>query len=269
MSARASRVVLLGFGAIGQAVARLLAERGAPARITAVAVRDARAPRAALPDGAALIDRPEGLAGLGADLLVEAAGRASVAPWARAALGAGIDCAISSVSAFAEPALLDELTACAGRTGARLIVPAGALGGIGALASAARMGLEHVEHRIVKPPRAWAGTEAETLCDLAALTAPAVFFTGGASEAAARFPQNANVAMITALAGLGAEHTVITLVADPGAPVNRHQITASGAFGELMLAIESNPLPENPKSSAMTALSLVRLIENRDLALVI
>ncbi|MCC5987566.1 MAG: aspartate dehydrogenase [Pararhodobacter sp.] len=264
----ATRLVLIGLGAIGQAVARLLSERSAAARIVAVGLRRP-GPRPGLPAGAQVITDPAELAASRADLVVEAAGRESVAPWARAALAAGTDFAVSSTSAFTDAALLDELTALARQTGARLLVPAGALGGVGALASAARMGLERVEHRIVKPPRAWAGTEAEALCDLAALTVPAAFFTGTASEAALRFPQNANVALITALAGLGPERTMISLIADPGAVVNRHVITASGAFGALKLEIASSPLPENPKSSSMTALSLVRLIENRDSELVL
>jgi aspartate dehydrogenase len=96
-----------------------------------------------------------------------------------------------------------------------------------------------------------------------------VFFEGTAREAAARFPQNANVALITALAGLGPEATRIALVADPEARANRHEIEAEGAFGRMALAFENAPLPENPKSSAMTALSLVRLIENRAAAVVI
>lgn len=263
-----TRLALIGFGAIGRAVVRLLSERGAPVQIVAVGLRNPGL-RPGLPAGTRAITDPAELAACGADLVVEAAGRESVGPWARAALAAETDFAVSSTSAFTDGALLDELTALARQTGARLIVPAGALGGIGALASAARMGLERVEHRIVKPPRAWAGTEAETLCDLAALTGPAAFFTGTASEAATRFPQNANVALITALAGLGLERTMISLIADPGAVVNRHEIAASGAFGALKLEIASNPLPENPKSSSMTALSLVRLIENRDSELVL
>jgi aspartate dehydrogenase len=37
----------------------------------------------------------------------------------------------------------------------------------------------------------------------------------------------------------------------------------TGTFGRMALTIENAPLPENPRSSMMTALSLVRLIENR------
>jgi predicted dinucleotide-utilizing enzyme len=65
------------------------------------------------------------------------------------------------------------------------------------------------------------------------------------------------------LAGIGLERTHVELVADPAAGGNGHQLSASGAFGKLDIAIENRPLAANPKSSEMTALGLVRLIENR------
>ncbi len=266
---KAAGVVLVGFGAIGSAVAALLHERGQAGRIAAVGLRGGAPPRADLPPGVPILSDPGQLAGVGAGLVVEIASRAAVAPWGRAALGLGLDFAVSSVSAFADAALLDELTDAARQHGARLIIPPGALGGIDALSAATRMGLESVEHRIVKPPVAWAGTEAETLCDLAGLRAPMAFFHGTAREAAARFPLNANVALVVALAGLGPDRSRVTLVADPASAVNRHEITATGAFGSMVLRFENAPLRDNPKSSAMTALSLVRLIENAGASLVI
>jgi aspartate dehydrogenase len=75
--------------------------------------------------------------------------------------------------------------------------------------------------------------------------------------------------MTIALAGIGPDDTRVTLVADPAATVNRHETTARGAFGELAVRISSNPLPDNPRTSAMAALSLVRAIRNRTSALVI
>ena len=69
--------------------------------------------------------------------------------------------------------------------------------------------------------------------------------------------------MISALAGIGLDRTQLALVADPAARHNSHRIEASGDFGRLAVEIENHPLPGNPKSSAMTALNLVRLIENR------
>jgi aspartate dehydrogenase len=270
MSGSDLALVLVGWGAIASRVAALLLERKAPVRIVGVAMRDITRPRdMALPEGALALSDPTGLAALNPDLVVEAAGRDSVEPWGRAAFSAGADFAVSSTSALTDDALRDGLLARAQARGRRLLVPPGALGGIDALSAAARLPLDHVRHEIAKPPTAWAGTAAETLCDLANLDAPVTFFEGTAREAAARFPQNANVAVISALAGLGLDRTTLALVADPGARLNRHVVHAEGAFGRMTITLENRPLATNPKSSEMTALSLVRLIENRGTGLVI
>lgn len=260
---------LVGWGAINQRVAALLAERNSPVAIVAVAVRDPERKRADLPAGAHLIADPDDLAATGATLVIEAAGRDSVLPFGRAALSAGMDFAVSSASALIDEAALAELISLAEAKGRQLLVPPGALGGVDALAAASRLNLTTVEHRIVKPPRAWHGTAAETLCDLDALEAPFPFFEGSAREAADRFPQNANVAVITSLAGIGIDRTRVTLVADPTARLNAHEIRAEGDFGLLEIRLQNRPLATNPKSSEMTALNIVRLIENRAAGLVL
>lgn len=258
------RLVLAGWGAIGRRVAELLAERAtSDVQIVGIGLRAGAAVPADIPAAAIPVFGPDRLAALSPDLVVEVAGRAAVPDWGFAALGAGADFAPASTSALTDAALLARLVAAARSAGRQILIPPGALGGIDALAAASRLGLALVRHEIVKPPKAWAGTEAESLCDLGALTAPIVFFEGTASAAAERFPQNANVAVITALAGLGLERTRIALVADPGAARNAHRITATGDFGTLHMAMENRPLAGNPKSSELTALSLVRLIENR------
>jgi aspartate dehydrogenase len=106
------------------------------------------------------------------------------------------------------------------------------------------------------------------MVDLDQITEPTVIFSDSARAAADAFPQNANVAVITALAGIGLDQTRVTLVADPDAGSNLHEISASGAFGTMQLRFENAPLSTNPKSSEMTALSLVRMIENRVRSLV-
>jgi aspartate dehydrogenase len=141
-------------------------------------------------------------------------------------------------------------------------MPSGALGDMGALAAASLLQLDKVVHTIIKPPLAWKGTAAADVLDLDTLTDRTEFFSGTAREAADRFPQNANVAVISALSGIGLDRTRVVLVADPGASRNGHQVSASGAFGRLEMLLENEPLEANPKSSEMTALSLVRLIEN-------
>lgn len=258
------RLVLVGWGAIGSEVVRLLSVRNAPVEVIAVAVRDT-ARSLHYP----LISDPGELAALNPDLVVEAAGRAAVMPWGEAALRAGADFAPASTSAFAEEGNLDRLLTLARAHNRQILIPPGALGGIDALSAAARMPLDSVTHEVTKPALAWQGTEAETLCDLATLTSPHCFFEGTAREAARRFPQNANVALITALAGLGPDATTLRLIADPAATANRHRVVAQGDFGLMEITLDNLPLAHNPKSSALTALSLVRLIENRANPLVI
>jgi len=256
------RLAFVGWGAIATRVAELLVERQAPVAIVAIAVRDAGRARRDLPAGARLISDPGELAGLDLDMVIEAAGRASVPVWGEAALRHAGRFVVSSTSAFCDDALLARLTGIAREAGSQIVVPPGALGGMDALTAASAVRIDEVVHSIVKPPHAWRGTGAETLLDLDALTQQEIFFSGTAREAADAFPQNANVAVISALAGIGLDRTRVELVADPGVSRNSHRLSASGAFGRMEMLFENEPLKTNPKSSEMTALNLVRLVEN-------
>lgn len=66
-----------------------------------------------------------------------------------------------------------------------------------------------------------------------------------------------------ALAGLGFEKTQVRLLADPTARGNHHCIEAEGAFGSFTIEIEGQPLPGNPRTSSLTAFSVLRAIRNR------
>ena len=105
--------------------------------------------------------------------------------------------------------------------------------------------------------------------DLSAITASTVIFSGTARAAALAFPKNANVAATAALAGIGFEKTKVTLIADPGITQNVHRLEADGVFGALRLEIYANPSPDNPKTSHMAALSIMRLLDHEATAIVI
>jgi aspartate dehydrogenase len=263
------RLVFIGFGAINSRVADLLKARNAPVDIVAVATKDDPAERARIPADVPFLAAPAELSALRPDLVVEAAGRAAIDAWAPAALAAAPAMIIASTSAFCDDALLPRLAEIAEKHGSRILIPSGAVGGIDALSGAAVLGLSAVTHRIVKPPVAWKGTPAEKLLALAALHEPTVFFEGSAREAARQYPQNANATVVTALAGIGLDRTRVELIADPAARLNGHIITAEGAFGRMSITLENNPLASNPKSSELTALSLVRLIEQQTRAVTI
>jgi aspartate dehydrogenase len=264
--ARPLRLVLIGWGAIATRVAALLSERGTPARVVAVALRNGSVPRTPLPPGAVLIDDPAALSDLSPDLVLEAAGREALRQWAGAALDAAPRLVVASTSALADDAFREALIAQAVRARSRIEITPGAIGGIDALRAASVLPVESVRHTIAKPPAAWAGTPGEAI--LADAPPGAVtLFRGSAREAARLYPQNANATATTALAGIGLDRTEVEIVSDPALSRNRHVIEIDGAAGRMRVDLENAPSATNPKSSELTALSLVRAVENAVLPL--
>ena len=103
------RLALVGWGAIARATARLLRDRCAPVQIVAVATRESIRPRPDVPPDARLLTSPRDLAQSEAQVVIEAASRQAVAPWGRAALEAGLDFVVTSVSAFADAEVLKPI----------------------------------------------------------------------------------------------------------------------------------------------------------------
>lgn len=254
---------LVGFGAIGQYVLKALKDDPS-ARIGQIIVRAPRVAevQAAVGDGVAVVAAADEL-GTPPALAVEVAGHGGLQQHGAALLGRGVDLLVVSVGALADRGLHDGLATAAAQGGAKMIIAPGAVGGIDALAAARQGGLTGVRYTSRKPPLAWKGTPGEQVCDLDALTAPATLFEGRADEAARLYPKNANVAATIALAGAGWDATEVRVVADPGAPGNVHEIEAEGAFGRMTVRMAGKPLPDNPKTSSLTAFSVLRAIRNR------
>ncbi len=262
------KIALIGCGGIGAGVLRCLAEhdgiRVASMVIStdAAAMEHARALTAQYAPAARLISTLDGTGTL-PDLVVECAGHGAIRQHVLPSLRRGIPCLVVSVGALSEDGLVDELeqAAAAGQTQVQLLP--GAIGAIDALAAARLGGLSSVRYVGRKPPLAWAGTPAQELCDLSALKAPKLLFSGSARDAAALYPKNANVAATISLAGLGMRATRVDLYADPTLYENVHQVDASGTFGSFSLTMRGRPLPDNPKTSALTVYSVVRALVNR------
>jgi aspartate dehydrogenase len=64
-----------------------------------------------------------------------------------------------------------------------------------------------------------------------------------------------------AIAGIGMENTQVELIADPGVTRNIHHIEAEGAFGRLEVDVQAEPSPDNPKTSYLAALSIIRQLD--------
>lgn len=256
------QLALVGFGAIGQALAAQL--RGMERiRLSQVivpdfALADTRALCAQLAPQARVLtaldlSTPPGL-------VAECAGHAAVEQHVLPALRAGVPCVVGSIGALHDATLLSQLEAAALAGGTQVKLISGAIGAIDALAAAQLGGLEQVTYIGRKPPLSWSGTPAEQVCDLASLKEPRVIFRGTARQAAQDYPKNANVAATVSLAGLGLDNTQVELVADPGVERNVHKVVAQGAFGRMELQLENFALKANPKTSALTVYSLASAI---------
>ena len=252
---------LIGFGGIGQAVvAKLEDEVDGKPNIAGILVRarDGRVPR--LPfvtDLSALLDRRP-------RVVAECAGHEAVRRYGEDVLRGGVDLIVVSTGALADPALHDRLHRAARHGGCRLILPAGAVGAVDALSAARHAGLERVRYRSRKPPRAWKGTPAEDAVDLDALQVPRVIYQGSARQAARLYPKNSNAAATVALAGLGFEQTEVELIADPTVSSNIHEIEAEAASGNLSITLAGKPSTANPRTSMLTAYSVVRALLSYD-----
>jgi aspartate dehydrogenase len=263
-------VGLIGYGGIAKDVVAALREAGGGVTIAGALCRPGRveAARAALP-GIDVVESLDELLARDSAVVAEVAGQQAVAEHGPDVLRRGFDLMVISIGALAEPALLDRLKAAARDGNSRMILPAGAIGGLDAIAAMRVGGLHAVRYRSRKPPAAWRGSPAEKVADLDRLDGRTVLYRGSAGEAALLYPQNANVAAAVALAGLGFDNTEVELVADPDAPGNVHEIEAEGAAGRFAIQLQGRPSRTNPKTSALAALSVARALINLDAAIVI
>jgi aspartate dehydrogenase len=250
-------VGLGGFGAIGSEVARRL-DRGLPRlRLGAVSARDvARAQRriAGLRTPVPVVTLAE-LAGR-ADVVVECAPAAVFRDVAEPAIRAGRIFMPASVGQLLENS---DLMALAEETGARIIVPTGALLGLDAVRAAAEGEIRSVVMVTRKPPEGLAGAPylEQHGIDLERLDAPLKVFEGNARDGARGFPANVNVAAALSLAGIGPERTRLEIWADPHVTRNIHRIVVEADSARFEMQIENVPTDENPRTGRITALSVV------------
>lgn len=249
-------VAIAGLGAIGLPLARAL-DRGVEGlSLVCVAVRDRAKAEATL----AHFRTPPRLVGLDelgvADFVVEAAPAAVFEQIAHAAIEAGRVFIPASVGALL-PRM--HLVARAKQTGARIVVPTGALLGLDAVRAAAEGEVDSITMVTRKPPAGLDGAPylVEHGIQVHGVTAPLCVFRGNAFDAAAGFPANVNVAAALALAGVGPERTRVEIWADPSVTRNTHTIRVEAAAARFTMTIENVPSEENPRTGKITALSML------------
>ncbi|MDW3225302.1 MAG: aspartate dehydrogenase [Paracoccaceae bacterium] len=261
-------LALIGYGNIAQSLVAWLAQRPVEklsilVRPEAVAFTQDDAALKAASDLVRVTDDIEDILQDAPDLFVECAGHQAVVDFAPRVLGAGYDIVLVSIGVMADPAISRGLRQSAAEGRAQLILPSGAIGGIDLLSALALAGPVNVTYRGTKPPAAWAGTPAETACDLLNLREAHAFFEGNARDAAMSYPKNANVAATLALAGAGFDETRVELVADPAATGNQHRYTVESPAGRFSMTIENAASSGNAKTSLATVYSVIREINRK------
>jgi aspartate dehydrogenase len=252
---------IVGCGTIGQALLEAADAGKLSVRVAGVTSRTETTAREFL----ATMRNPASYLPLGqliaaADLIVEAAGGSIVPTLAKQVFAAGKDLMVISVGA-----LLDypEVMETARRTGCRLYLPSGAIAGLDGIKSACTGQITHVTMTTRKPPSGLEGAPhlVQNGISLAGLTEAKEVFSGTARQACQGFPANVNVSAAVSLAGIGPDRTRIRILAVPGLERNCHDIEIEGEFGRLHVQIENVP-SENPKTGRLTALSIIRALQD-------
>ena len=252
------RLAVIGFGAISEELVRCLETRGELDTLVGVLVRPQRVTqvRQLAAGRFVVVEEIDALLDLGAEVVVECAGHGALKRLGPPALARGVDLMIAAVGALADPEFAAKIVRGAGNH-AQVWIPSGAVAGIDGLLAARTAGLKHVTYTSVKPPIAWNGTPAADRLTGAACGRRTVFFEGSARAAALHYPQNANVGATVAFAGLGLDRTQVRLVSDPGVTGPLGIIEADGDFGTFRFEVLAYASPINPKTSVITAHSIV------------
>ena len=196
------------------------------------------------------------------DAVLEAASQAALRTIAPQVLDRGVDLVALSAGATLDAGFLSSLLTAAQASGARIWVPSGAIGALDVV-RAARVGeVKSITLTTTKPPVALADAPwvVDQGIDLSSIDSRQMIFSGGPADAVRGFPQNVNVAALLTLAADDPDRLRVTVVADPDAPGNVHEVEALGSFGTMRLRLENRPSETNPKTSALAAQSVIALL---------
>jgi len=196
------------------------------------------------------------------DIIIEAAGQASLNKYGIEILSKGIDLLVSSIGLFTNDKILNKFIATAEQSGAKILLSSGALPALDWMSASSLSDVKSVSITQTKPVVSWLGTPAEQFIDLQSINTPTCFFEGSAREAANIFPKSSNITAMLALATVGLDNIKVKLVADPiNATMNTH-IDFDSEAGKLQLNSQGVPSKTNPSTSTDVPLAIIKSIRN-------
>jgi aspartate dehydrogenase len=195
------------------------------------------------------------------DLIIEAASGSVSYEIAKDVLSAGKDIMVMSTGGLLGRADIFEL---AKKKNAKIYLPSGAVCGLDGLKGAISADVRSVCLTTRKPPAGLKGAPyiIEKNIDLNAIRNETVIFEGSAEDAIKGFPKNVNVSATLSLCGLGPKNTKVRIVTSPDYKSNIHEVEVNGDFGTLRTRTENVPMPMNPKTSYLAALSAIATLRN-------
>jgi aspartate dehydrogenase len=151
-----------------------------------------------------------------------------------------------------------DFVARAKETGARILVPTGALIGLDAVRAAGEGTIHSVTMVTRKPPNGLEGAPylVERGISLKGINTARKVFDGTARDGARGFPANVNVAAALSLAGIGPDRTKLEIWADPAIDRNTHRIEVDSDTARFSMTIEGIP-SANPRTGRIVPLSTV------------
>ena len=251
-------LAIAGLGAIGMKVARAVDRGLVPGvRLVAVSAHDkTRAERRCADFAAPPIIVDLGVLCDHADVIVECAPAKVFGDVAKPAIAKGRCLMPLSVGALLNHM---DLVETARETGAKIIVPTGALIGLDTVRAMAVGTIVSARLETRKPPRGLAGAPhlVDNAVSIDDLEAPLCVFQGNARAAAKGFPANVNVAAALALAGIGPDRTEVQVWADPTIDRNIQSVTIVSDSGEATMTMNNVPSDDNPRTGKIVANSVI------------
>lgn len=195
------------------------------------------------------------------DVIIECASKDAVKEYGKKIIESKKDLIVLSVGAFSDKKYLVELQDLSNLNNTKILIPTGAIAGLDSIRSVKKY-LDSLSITTTKHPKSLAGAPffKRSKIKLDDINSETVLFEGNASTAIELFPANVNVAVATALAGIGLEKTRVSIKADPLISVNKHEIVAKGSFGEIHIIVQNMPSPSNPKTSYLASLSAIECL---------
>ncbi len=251
------KVGIIGCGAIGTSLARII-EGQLSEKFSVVAVCDVFPKKAeallnicrrakVLADVRRLIDV--------SDFVIEASSASVSYRFARQSLSAGKSILVMSIGGILGRE--KGLFAISRRTGARFLLPSGAVCGLDGIRALSAVGISSLTLNTSKPPEALAGAAffKTHKVDLGGIKKKTLIFSGYAAQAVRFFPQNINVVALLQLAAGPRVKVKVQIWADPALRRNVHEIDVESKAARLKISCENTASPDNPKTSYLAILS--------------